>query len=82
MIVKTARRPFLIRLLIGVVGAVILVAGLIGLALPIVPGWMLIFVGLAILAGEFVWARRVLDSSKARLHRLRTAGRDKTKVAA
>ncbi len=33
------------------------------LALP-GPGWLTIAVGLAILAGEYVWARRLLDRLK------------------
>jgi uncharacterized protein YqgC (DUF456 family) len=39
---------------------------LIGLLLPIVPGWLLIIAGLAILGTEFVWARRLLDTAKAK----------------
>jgi uncharacterized protein (TIGR02611 family) len=68
--------------LIAAIGSVVLVAGLIGLALPLVPGWVLIFAGLAILAGEFVWARRILDSSRHRIERLRNGGKNKTKAAA
>ena len=40
--------------------------GLVGLLLPIVPGWLLIIPGLAILGTEFVWARRLLDTAKAK----------------
>ena len=35
-----------------------------GLALPILPGWALIFVGLRILATEYMWARRLLMKAK------------------
>lgn len=45
------------------VGFVLLGAGIAMLALP-GPGWATIAAGLAILAAEFVWARRALDSLK------------------
>jgi uncharacterized protein (TIGR02611 family) len=48
------------RILVGLVGSLILLAGLLGLVAPILPGWALIFVGLGILATEFRWARRLL----------------------
>jgi hypothetical protein len=38
--------------------------GLIGWLLPVVPGFVLVPVGLAILATEFVWARHVLRKVK------------------
>lgn len=47
-----------------------MLGGVAGLALPIVPGWALIVGGLAVLAGEFVWARRLLDGARARLERV------------
>ncbi len=46
------------------VGGVVLVAGVAMLVLP-GPGILAILAGLAILATEFVWARRVLERSKA-----------------
>lgn len=46
-------------------GGVVLVAGVVMLALP-GPGWATIFIGLMILASEFAWARRSLDSVKTR----------------
>ena len=42
-------------------------AGLLGLALPILPGWIFVIPGLMILAREFVWARRVLQWLKDRM---------------
>jgi uncharacterized protein (TIGR02611 family) len=36
------------------------VAGVVAIPYP-GPGWLIVFAGLAILAGEFAWARRVLD---------------------
>ena len=36
-----------------------------GLMIPLPgPGWLLIFLALAILAGEYVWARKLLDRAK------------------
>ncbi len=61
-----ARRPLLIRIVAVVGGTIMVLAGLIGLLLPVVPGWLLIFAGLAILATEFLWARRLLDTAKAK----------------
>lgn len=46
------------------VGGTVLLAGVAMLVLP-GPGIVAILAGLAILATEFVWARRVLDRSKA-----------------
>jgi uncharacterized protein (TIGR02611 family) len=44
-------------------GGVLLVAGIAMLVLP-GPGWLTIAAGLAILATEFAWARRLLDQLK------------------
>lgn len=54
------------RVAVGVVGALVVVVGVALLALP-GPGWVIIFGGLAILASEFAWARRLLDYSRARV---------------
>ena len=48
-------------------GGILVLAGLIGLALPILPGWIWLIPGLAILAREFTWAKRVFEWLKARL---------------
>lgn len=45
------------------VGVAIIVAGIAMLVLP-GPGWVAIFLGLAVLGTEFVWAQRVLHWSK------------------
>ena len=56
-------------------GFLLLVAGIAMIALP-GPGWLTIAAGLAILAGEFIWARRLLDRLKHHAGRLKTqAGR-------
>jgi hypothetical protein len=53
------------RIAVTIVGVAVLLVGLAGLLLPILPGWALIFVGLGILATEYVWARRLLLRAKA-----------------
>ena len=35
------------------------------------PGWLVIFLGLTLLAAEFVWARRLMDRMKAQGTRLK-----------
>jgi len=52
------------RIGITIAGVVVLVVGLAGLVLPVLPGWLLIFVGLGILATEYVWAQRLLRLAK------------------
>ncbi len=64
-------RTLVVRIVILVVGVVLLALGIAGLAIPIVPGWALIFAGLAVLAQEFVWARNLRDHAKKRWQRLR-----------
>jgi uncharacterized membrane protein YbaN (DUF454 family) len=54
------------RLVISIVGFVLILGGLAGLALPILPGWLLIIAGLAVLATEYAWAERALDAAKAK----------------
>lgn len=38
----------------------LLLVGLVGLLLPILPGWLLLIPGLLLLASHFHWARRLL----------------------
>jgi hypothetical protein len=51
-------------------GFLLLAAGIVMIALP-GPGWLTIAAGLAILAGEFIWARRLLDRVKDQAGRLK-----------
>jgi Putative transmembrane protein (PGPGW). len=53
-----------------VMGFALLGAGIAMLALP-GPGWLMIIAGLAMLAGEFQWARRLLDQVKDAANRVR-----------
>ncbi|MCL4522694.1 MAG: PGPGW domain-containing protein, partial [Acidobacteria bacterium] len=61
MLIKTLQQAK--RVIKIVVGFTILLAGVVMLVTP-GPGWVAIFGGLAILAAEFVWARRLLDHLK------------------
>ena len=48
-------------------GMTMVTAGLVGLALPILPGRVWLIPGLMLLAREFTWAKQVLEWLKARL---------------
>src|SRR5262244_4030227 len=54
-------------------GFLLLAAGIAMIALP-GPGWLTILAALAILAGEFLWARKLLDRLKSQVNRLRQRG--------
>jgi uncharacterized protein (TIGR02611 family) len=51
------------RIGVGVVGFIVTVAGIIMIPFP-GPGWLVVIAGLAILATEFEWAKRLLDFTK------------------
>jgi hypothetical protein len=55
--------------------------GVIGLILPVMPGWVFLIPGLVILSDYFPWAKRLLDwaKEKARLDRGAHAGPGSTK---
>ncbi len=69
-------RPGLRKTIVGVVGLTIL---LFGLALIVLPGPAVIVLplGLAILATEFAWARRVLKRGKILVYKVRRSARPK-----
>lgn len=56
---KSARYGFLVRPVVLVVGTFVILVGLITVPLP-GPGWLTVFVGIAILSLEVHWASRVL----------------------
>lgn len=68
---RRIRRPLVVRIILVMIGTVLILGGLIGLLLPVVPGWLMIIPGLAILGTEFVWARRLLDTAKAKASELK-----------
>ena len=54
------------KIIVGILGATLVAVGLVGLALPFLPGWLLIIAGLAVLSTEYVWARRLTDGARKR----------------
>lgn len=54
------------RVVVGVVGLIIVVIGLLLVPFP-GPGWLVVFLGLAIWASEFEWAQRLLHHAKRTL---------------
>jgi uncharacterized protein (TIGR02611 family) len=63
------------RIGVGVVGAAVALLGLALVPLP-GPGWLVVFLGLGILATEFAWAERLLDFGRRTLRSwLRWLGR-------
>ncbi len=61
MILKTAK-----RVVVFVIGMTVLLIGVAGIFLPVLQAWLIIPAGLAILATEFLWARRLLRAVKDR----------------
>ncbi len=59
------------------IGFTLLAAGVLMLVTP-GPGWLTIALGLAVLAAEFVWARRLLNHLKEQGVRLRDTVRSAT----
>jgi len=62
------------KLLVAVVGLVVVVVGLILVPLP-GPGWLIVFVGVAVLGTEFPAAHRVTEFVRRQVRRLRTRWR-------
>ncbi|MCA1736414.1 MAG: PGPGW domain-containing protein [Actinobacteria bacterium] len=69
--IRAKRRPLIIRAVVVIAGTVLVLGGVIGLLLPVVPGWLLIIPGLAILGTEFVWAATLLDSARTKAWEIR-----------
>jgi uncharacterized protein (TIGR02611 family) len=65
--VQQAKRYFKI-----VAGFTLLAVGIVMIVTP-GPGWLVIVLGLALLAAEFVWAQRLLNHLKAGGQRIRQA---------
>lgn len=59
------------RLTVGVFGGMLTLVGLVMVPLP-GPGWLVVFLGLAVLGTEFHWARRVATWLKRQLDRFWT----------
>ena len=74
------RNPRIRKFLVALIGGTIL---LIGLALVVLPGpaVVVIPIGLALLASEFAWARRIIRRGKIFVGRVRrTAKRERAKL--
>lgn len=55
-----------------IVGGILLILiGLVGWVLPIVPGWLFMIAGLALLSRHFHWARRLRAFARARVNSAR-----------
>jgi uncharacterized protein (TIGR02611 family) len=61
------------RIVIGVLGGTVLVLGVVMIVLP-GPSVLVIPAGLAILATEFLWARKALRKAKGVVERVRRKG--------
>ena len=59
------RADFVYRIVVGIIGLAVLGVGILAIPYP-GPGWAIVFVGLAILATEFDWARRLLAYTRER----------------
>ncbi|MGH9043026.1 MAG: PGPGW domain-containing protein [Acidimicrobiia bacterium] len=60
------------RIAVTVIGVALVLAGFAGIVLPLLPGPLLIIGGLAVLATEYVWARRALTAAKRKADQART----------
>jgi uncharacterized protein (TIGR02611 family) len=70
MILRTVEQVRRLSRIIG--GFTLLLIGIIMLVTP-GPGWLVILLGLGLLAAEFVWARRLMDRIKREGERVRSA---------
>lgn len=68
------------RLGVALVGALVVVTGIVLIPLP-GPGWLIVFLGLSILATQFAWAARSRDAVKARTQAAVRAVRERRRVS-
>ncbi len=57
---------FAYRVIVAVIGTAIVIMGLAAVPLP-GPGWLVVFIGLGVLASEFAWAARLLEYAKKKV---------------
>jgi uncharacterized membrane protein YbaN (DUF454 family) len=65
------------RIAVTVVGVTLVLVGFAGVVLPVIPGPLLVLGGLAILATEYVWARRALEMARRRAQQARAKVRER-----
>ncbi|GAC68852.1 TIGR02611 family protein [Gordonia soli] len=53
------------RIGVGLIGAMVLAGGIVAIPYP-GPGWLIVFLGLGILASEFTWAHRLLTFARGK----------------
>jgi uncharacterized protein (TIGR02611 family) len=70
MILRTVEQVRRLSRIVG--GFTLLLIGVVMLVTP-GPGWLVIFLGLGLLAAEFVWAKRLMDRIKHQGERVRNA---------
>lgn len=58
------------RIVVSIIGFSVLIVGIIMLVTP-GPAFVVIPIGLSILATEFVWARRIVDDVKQRIEKMK-----------
>ena len=58
------------KIIIAIIGTTVLVFGIVLIVLP-GPAFIVIPIGLAILASEFIWARRLIERGRAFINKLR-----------
>jgi uncharacterized membrane protein YbaN (DUF454 family) len=67
---------------VGLLGTFLVLVGIAGLVLPVLPGWLLIIAGLAVLRREFGWAGRLADRSRTRSGEAPSPRADQDELAA
>jgi uncharacterized protein (TIGR02611 family) len=78
MLLRTVEQVRRLSRIVG--GFTLLLIGIVMLVTP-GPGWLVILLGLGLLAAEFVWARRLMDRLKRGGERVRSAVWQSTKDA-
>jgi tellurite resistance protein TerC len=63
------------KVLIAIIGTTVLVLGIVLIVLP-GPAFIVIPIGLAILASEFIWARRLIERGRAVIGKIRRRGKE------
>jgi tellurite resistance protein TerC len=65
------------KIIIAIIGTTVLIFGIVLIVLP-GPAVIVIPIGLAILATEFIWAQRLIERGRAIIKKLRGRGKEPT----